>query len=310
VPGAKEELTVKTTTEVFLPLRSRGLILHAAVALFLLACSGMLLWLALQEQYGTYFILFLFVALLLLIPAVFAGYRGYALMRASYSLERNGLHLRWGLRVEDIPLPEVDWVRSIGDFTFDLPLPPFSYVGAILGRSHISDLGEVEFMASDLDNLVLVATAAKVYAISPADPKRFLQTFQSDMELGTLTPIEAVSTMPVVYLHSVWMDPPARTLMIAGLGLALVLLAFASLSIPGRRTVSLGFDAAGVPLAPVPATQVLLLPVMNIVIFAADLLGGLYFYRKPTTRPVAFMLWIGSVVTPFLLMVAQVYILF
>ncbi|HTX80394.1 MAG TPA: hypothetical protein VMC62_12025, partial [Longilinea sp.] len=61
MPGAKEELTVKTTAEVFLPLRSRGLILHTAVALFLLACSGTLLWLALQEQYGTYFILFLFV---------------------------------------------------------------------------------------------------------------------------------------------------------------------------------------------------------------------------------------------------------
>jgi Bacterial PH domain len=264
----------------------------------------------LQEQYGAYFILFLFVALLLLIPAVFAGYRGYALMRASYALERNGLHLRWGLRVEDIPLPEVDWVRPASDFTFDLPLPPLSYVGAILGRSQIGDLGEVEFMASDLANLVLVATSAKVYAISPADPERFMQTFQSDMELGSLAPIEAVSTMPAVYLRSVWTDPPARMLMVAGLGLALVLLAFASLSIPGRATVSLGFDSSGVPLEPVPAAQVLLLPVMNIVIYAADLLGGLYFYRKPATRPVALMLWIGGVVTPLLLAVAQVYILF
>jgi hypothetical protein len=49
---------------------------------------------------------------------------------------------------------------------------------------------------------------------------------------------------------------------------------------------------------------------MNIVIYAADLLGGLYFYRKPATRPVALMLWIGGVVTPLLLAVAQVYILF
>jgi uncharacterized BrkB/YihY/UPF0761 family membrane protein len=116
--------------------------------------------------------------------------------------------------------------------------------------------------------------------------------------------------MPAVYLRSVWTDPPARTLMVAGLGLALVLLAFASLSIPGRATVSLGFDSSGVPLEPVPAAQVLLLPVMNIVIYAADLLGGMYFYRKPATRPVAFMLWIGGVVTPLLLAVAQVYILF
>jgi hypothetical protein len=285
------------------------LALHAAVALFLLACSGTLLWLAFQEQYGAYFVLFLFVALLLLVPAVFSGYRGYALLRASYSLERNGLHLRWGLRVEDIPLPDVDWVRPAGSFTFDLPLPPFSYVGAILGKSLVGDLGVVEFMASDLTNLVLVATPHKVYAISPADPDRFMQAFQSDMELGSLAPIDAVSTMPAVYLRSVWTDRPARTLMVAGLGLALVLLAFASLSIPGRATVSLGFDSSGVPLEPVPAAQVLLLPVMNIVLFAANLLGGLYFYRKTATRPVAFLLWISGVVMPFLLMVAQVYIL-
>ena len=284
--------------------------MHAAVALFLLVCSGTLLWLAFQEQYGAYFILFLFVALLLLIPAVYAGYRGYALMRASYSLERNGLHLRWGLRVEDIPLPEVDWVRPVSDFTFDLPLPAFSYPGAILGRSHAGDLGEVEFMASDLANLILVATSSKVYAISPADPVRFMQMFQSNMELGSLAPIEAVSTMPAVYLRSVWTDRPARLLMVTGLGLALVLLAFASLSIPGRSTVSLGFDSSGVPLAPVPAAQVLLLPVMNVVLFAADLLAGLYFYRKLATRPVAYLLWISGVVMPFLLMVAQVYILF
>jgi hypothetical protein len=105
-------------------------------------------------------------------------------------------------------------------------------------------------------------------------------------------------------------DPLTRWLLLAGLVMTLVLLTVSTLVIPSRTSISLGFSPSGVPLAPVPASQLLLIPVLCIILFIADLIGGLYFYRKPENRPVAFVLWIAALVMQVLLFVALGFILF
>jgi len=45
----------------------------------------------------------------------------------------HGLRLRWGLRAEDIPLPEIEWIRPASDLGFHLPKPFLSMPGALLG---------------------------------------------------------------------------------------------------------------------------------------------------------------------------------
>ncbi len=297
------------TEGLYRPSLRKGLLLLVPVAVLLVAACLVLFWLAFQEQYGTYFILFLIVALLLLFPLGFTLYRAYALVRSGYNLDRNGLRLNWGLRTEAIPLPEVEWVRPVSELTFELPLPRLTFPGAVLGTVHCEELGTLEYMASDIDNLILVATSERVYAVSPTTPKKFLKHFQTLLELGSLEPIAPVSSVPAGFLRRVWSDARARWLLISNVMLALAFLAFVSLVIPGRQTIALGFDPNGVPLAPVSAARLLLLPFLCIFVVLVNIALGLFFYRRPEQQKVAILLWIAGIVLPLLLTVSMLFLL-
>lgn len=290
---------------MFLPPRQTGLILHIALSSVLLGGSAFAFWSAIRIGAGGLFVFLLMLALVLLPLAVWTVYRGYALLRAAYFLERNGLRIRWGLRLEDIPLNEIDWVRPAGE----VRLPFAAVPGAILGSRVQSGLGEVEFLASDARRLLLVGTVRGVFAISPSDPRAFLRAFQRVMEMGSLGILAPFSARPAMFLRTVWRDRAARGLMLTGLGITLVLFMLASLAIPNMSSVSLGFDRHGVPHEPIPAVQLLLLPVLAALIWGTDVLLGLYFYRNPRQRPVAYLLWTGCALTPLLLLGALAFIL-
>jgi hypothetical protein len=276
-------------------------LIHIPVAIILFASSLVLFFLAFEERYGTFFILFFVVALLLLVPFVFVAYRAYALLRARYLLDRDGLQLNWGLRSESIPLPGIEWVKPVSQIAFELPLPRLSFPGAILGTVKTKDQGPVEFLASDIENLVLIATDTKIYAISPLKSIEFTKEYQSILELGSLAPIQPSSTLPAGFLRSVWNDIPARILFFSGLFCTLALLTFTSLAIPGRQMVTLGYDPSGAPLAAVPSIRLLILPSICIFLFAVDLISGLFFFRNPSQRIISYILWAASILTPLLL---------
>jgi hypothetical protein len=292
---------------IFFPPHRQGLILHIAAALLLAAADGVSFFYAVQQAVGSYFVLLLLLSLVLLAPLIMVCYRGYALMQARYSLERDGLRLRWGLRAEDIPLPEVEWVRPASDLAFRLPLPFLPSPGSILGTINVPDLGPVEFMAADLRSILLIATPHKVYAISPADPKSFVAAFQRVVEMGSLSPLSPTTTLPVAYLQSVWTDRRARYLNLAGLLLTVVLFMVVGLVIPSRTSIALGWSSSGLPVEPGPPERLLLLPVLGTFTYVLDLLIGLYLYRFLPLRPVSFLLWVGALITPILLIAAVVY---
>jgi len=293
----------------FRPTRRAGVIFHAAALILLAAGVAAVLWLAFQQNVGANFVLLLLLAVVLFVPLPLLAYRGYALLTARYSVERDGLRLRWGLRAEDIPLPEIEWVRPASDLAFDLPVPRLSWPGAILGSLNVSDLGPVEFMASDRALLLLLATPTRVYAISPADPVGFVRAFQYATEMGSLSPIESYSARPASYLRSVWDDRLARTMLLLGAALTAALFVLVSLFIPGLDSVSLGFSSSGQLLPPVPAAQLLLLPLLGGFAFLMDTLAGAYFYRYDPWRPVAYLMWASSTLTPALLIAAVFFLL-
>lgn len=298
---------VSTATN-FPPPRRRGLLLQiGAVLAFGLGGTACLL-ISMQQQVGALFVVLLLLAILFYLPIPLAGYRAYALFNAGYALERDGLRLRWGLRAEDIPLSEIEWVRPAAELGYRLPLPLLAAPGALLGARSLPELGVVEFLASEKQTLLLVATRQKIYAISPADPGAFVHAFQRAIELGSLAPLPAYSSQPVAFVARVWRDSPARLLLLAGLVLTIALFVLTGLLIPGREQVSLGFTPAGQPLKAGPAARLLLLPVLAAFVYVANLFAGLYFYRSDSQRPVSYLLWVSSVLTPLLLIVAVIVI--
>jgi hypothetical protein len=295
---------------VFRPVWKKGLTLHCALAGLLAGGGGFLIWLAFQQSIGGLVILCLFGALILLASVPFLVYRAYGLYHATYVIEREGLSIRWGLRREDIPLTEVEWVRPVDELLSPLKMPLFSMPGAYLGESIHPDLGKVEFIASSLATMVIIETTTQVLAVSPEDPDQFLYNFSRILEMGSITPIEHYSAQPAEFIQNVFSNRLARISLIGSLLLTLALAVVTSLLIPYRSTVSMGINAQGLPLPSVTSNLLLILPVLGTFSLVLDVVLGLYFFQKPAERKVSYFLWVAGGITPLLLIIALVIMVF
>jgi hypothetical protein len=290
------------------PPKQLGLLIHAILILVLLGLAGWGIWNLTFTEVGPNFVIFLLDVLLALVPVPLFVYRAYALMRADYILDRDSLEIRWGLRDEDIPLTDIEWLRPATDLTMPLRLPWLPIPGAVLGLRRHPDLGVVEFLAADSRNLLLVATSKRVYAISPTDAAKFARTFARSIEMGSLTPAEAKSVYPSFIFSRAWENPLARFLWLAGLFLNIGLAVWVLLTIPTLNQVSLGFGPSGAALTPSPASQLVLLPIESVFLFLVGLFTGLYFYRWENHRILALIIWASSALTSLSFLLAVFFI--
>ena len=267
----------------FRPPRRLGLTLHGIAILIFAGLSVWGLWQAAQAEIGPVFLLYILMTLWGVGIVPLLVYRGYALYRAVYILERNGIRIRWGLRAEDIPASRVLLLRHASQLEQPLPRPWISWPGAVLGVRRLSDDNRVEFLASRTGQSIVIDTDERIFVISPEQPDAFLRTYQRFLEMGSLTPLPARSVYPSFLLSRVWQELPARYLLLSGLILNLILLAWVSLIIPMRQQVLLGFMTGS---EFVPAVQLLLLPVLSIIFYLLDVSAGLYFFRIDANTPV------------------------
>ena len=292
----------------FPPAKQVGMILHG---ILIVALAGASLWgfsNLTNAQMGPTFVSNLLIGILAFAPIPFLGYRAYALFKADYYIDRDSLAILWGLRIEDIPLTDIEWVRPASDLTHPLSLPRLRLPGAVLGTRRHPDLGAVEFIASSARNLILIATSKHVFAISPRDAASLVRTFARATELGSLTPTEAKSVYPSFVITQAWESPVARFLWMTGLLLNLGLVAWVGFLIPALSQVPLGFDASGIPNETVPSVRLILLPLISGLMFITGFLAGLYLYRWDKERPLAYIIWISSTLSALLFLLAVLFL--
>ncbi len=289
---------------IFHPPRQRGTWIHGLLWLISLVLGGWALSQWAEQRPGLPWLVWLILAVMGGLGILWFGYRLVALWRATYQIERDGLRLRWGLRIEHLPLAEVEWIRPGGELGFALPLPAFAWPGAILGSRNVPELGEVEFMASETDALLLIATPQRVLAISPADPRAFMRAFRQALEMGSLSPITPYSARPAAFLSHLWQDMRARLLIATGSFLLMGLLSLVSLLAASYPTITLGYTPQGQPLPPVPSQRLMLLPILGTFTYGSGFALGLYFYRQEEGQAKAYLLWGGGIVTLILLLIA------
>ena len=103
------------------PPTQRGVIIHLGILLIILAASGYMLWLAIFQQIRGVFLLYLITSVLVFLPFPFFLYRLISLLKAKYTISRDGVSIQWGLRTEDIPITEIEWMRLPDDLATKLP---------------------------------------------------------------------------------------------------------------------------------------------------------------------------------------------
>ena len=292
----------------FPPPKRFGLVLHAIIVLILGGVSVFGISNLNRAQVGPSFVTSLLVALLAFSMIPFFGYRAYALLRADYYIDRDSLAILWGLRVEDIPLTDIEWVRLSSDLTRPLAYPSFRLPGAVLGTRRHPDLGLVEFIASDTRNIILIATSKRVFAISPRNASALVRTFARATEMGSLIPAEPKSVYPSFVITQAWERPVARFLWMSGFLLNLGLIIWVSVLIPSITQVPLGFTAFGTPKNIFPSVRLILLPLLSMVMYALGITAGLYFYRWEKQRPLAFLVWASSSLCAVLFLMAVLFI--
>ena len=292
----------------FPPPRRRGQTFHIILILVLTSLVVVLALVISRQPFSLIFTGLVLLAVLAFIPIPFLAYRLYSLARGNYSLNRDQLTLKWGLRVEQIPLSDIEWVRPLTAMSQTIPLPFFRLPGSLLGLRRHPDLGPLEFLASDEKALLLVATSLKIFAISPEDPVKFLQDIQHAIEMGSLTPSVPKSVYPSFVVAQAWDSLAARYLWLAGFFANVGLLAWVSLMAPSLRHVSLGFLPSGAARPASAGITLILLPIVSVVFYLVGWVTGLMIYRREDRRPLAFILWASGLVSSVLFLVAVLFI--
>ncbi len=264
--------------------------------------------LASRQPVGTLFFVYVTLAVLVFLPIPLLIYRLYSLARSNYRIDRDQLILAWGLRIEEIPIAEIEWVRPLSAITKPFPLPLLHLPGAFVGTRRHPDLGPVEFLASELKSLLLVATSNHVYAISPDAPLDFLKQIQQSIEMGSLSTAETRSIYPSFVIAQAWESLLARYLWLAGLFVNIGLLVWVSLLTPSLARISLGFLPSGEVRPPSPGLALILLPIVSICLFLGGWLAGLMIYRAEARRPMAIIVWISGVVSSAMFLLAVLVI--
>lgn len=282
----------------FKPIRRRGFILHFGALLLNLAIIGFFILQAIVQQERRFFILYLIAGVIFFLPIPVVAYRLFALLRSSYTVDREGIGIQWGLREEVIPMANIEWVRLASDLTFDLPLPAVSVQGAVLGARFHRDLGQIEYIASDTSNLLLIATRNRVYAISPKDVRGFQNAFAYNAELGSIAPILVKSSSGNFLVSALLKDKVARFLLLAGIFLSFGLLIATSFIIPFRENIPLGFNPIGQGSEGSPSERLLLLPVLSLLMLVLDISLGTYLYRKDGFRIASYLAFAASLIMP------------
>jgi len=252
---------------------------------------------------------YLALIILFLATVPFLIYRLYALHRSEYILERGGIRLHWGWRSEAIPMEEIKWVHSMEDLETQPKLPIIHWPGAVVGRRRFQKGPEVEYLASNRRNLVIISVGSGYFAISPAQVNDFIATYRLLTELGTLSPLSVQSVRPSLIITEVTERKHLMTILLSGGILNITLLVWVLLLIPKHEIISMGFNPAGIPREALGSIRLILFPIINTTAYLANLIMGLFLFRTPGNRGLAFILWGGSVVIGIIFHIGMLFIL-
>ena len=247
--------------------------------------------------------------LLLALPlALLVINRLFGLATARYRIDRDGFYVQWGMSYEQIPLDMISEVGPLretkavpGNGATDPRRPSFGFwwPGCMVGRAKG---GVVDFFSTTPPLLIIRITTGRALAISPPDSEAFLGAILSATRMGSLEAIPERSVRADFLVTRVWNDRLARSLILVGLIIPLLLLGALVIMAPSLpELVPFGFGPTGLPTPLAPPGRLLLLPMIAGLVWIADLVLGAWFFGNDDDRPVSYALWGAAIAAGALL---------
>ncbi len=246
--------------------------------------------------------------MLAFIPIPILVYRLYSLIRANYSLDRDQLTLTWGLRVEQIPVSDIEWVRPLTAMASPSHCRSSVCRARCLACAATRTLARWSSWPRMRNPCCWWPPPGRFLPFHPQDPAKFLQDIQHAIEMGSLTPAVPKSVYPSFVVAQAWDSLAARYLWLAGFFANIGLLAWVSLMAPSLEHISLGFLPSGAARPPLQGSPCILLPIVSIFFLPGGWVTGLLIYRREDRRPMAYILWASGVVSSLLFLLAVLFI--
>jgi hypothetical protein len=284
----------------FYPAKQTGTIFHIALMLLFSAAGIWGIWGASTAEMAPQLLPYLALIILFLVTVPYLIYRLYALHRSAYILERGGIILQWGWRSETLPMNQVQWVYRDSDLETPPQPPALRWPGAVTGVRRFQRGPLVEFLASRAKKLVIIAVSERYYVISPLYVDEFISTYHDLIELGALQALPGESVQPDLVITEIAKNRLSLGLILAGALLNVSLLIWVLRVIPSRESISLGFRPDGFPRESLESVRLILFPILNSSAYLANLILGLFMFRNPDNRALAFILWAAGILTALL----------
>ena len=269
------------------PPRALGLMVGAVLIALALGISALLVLGTLDQPFGLLTLGTSMVTVTCLGVAAVFGYWTYALAMLSYSLDRNGLVIRWGLTQQIIPLGAID--RLVPGTAVGVPrVEGVSWMGYHVGRAEIQRIGDVLFYSTHQtpEQVLYVMTTERNYAISVPDPAAFARQIQVRQDLGPTAEVTHHVERSLSSVQGFWGDHTGRVLAIAAIGVCVVgwlALVFQYGALP--ETVHVFFPPSEIaPLSDTNAKNILIaVPRAGSIVLAINLAAGVLMYAWDRT---------------------------
>ena len=188
--------------------------------------------------------------------------------------------------------------------SFTASVRGINWPGYHVGRGHFAPVGEVVFYTTTpFANALLVHTARRAYAISPAEPQAFVREYNLRRRLGQLEPVAEGARDGWFTGHPLWRDRMAWWLLGLGATAAAFLFAFLFLRYSDLpETLRIHFNQQGQADRLGGREDLFWLPVIGMLVFLANAALGFVLQRRD--RVIARLLYGVSLVTLGLLWLA------
>ena len=284
----------------FLPPKTKALVINSILAVLLIVVILFFLIYASYIGEGWLAIVFIALGLVLLAPLFLTIYRGFTIITTNYHLTRDALEIKWGLRRELIPLREIEWVHPVSDFQTPLPIPYGKLRASFYDEIEINGLGKTLFVATKLEQMVLIKLDQAYVVLSPNDKDLFTQAFNELSQMGSLESPEAESENLKMLWRRVIEDKKAKNLLILTAISLFVLIAMAVV------IVAIDAPVVWVDMIPVPPTRLFLLALLGLLFNMLNTAFALFLYlQERSGKAIVYLILAWSVLTNLMLAFAM-----